>query len=361
MKHKVTMQDIADHLNISKNSVSQALTGKDGVSEATRALVKETAELLGYVYGRSRKGQQNEAPASPAPSASGVPLAGSVLPEGGTIALIASDYAFSRKTFFGDIYLSVDKELKKYGCELVIQSISPEDTETLRLPAFLENRSVDGILILSHITTPYVQAVLDTGIPTVLIDHHHPSLEADSILTNNRFSAYEGVRHLIELGHRDIGFMGDIDYSPSHYERLEGMRLAAFEAGIKLREDWLIQDAVEDSSYVHGTIAEMKERPTAWFCVNDGFGFMITSALQHLGIKVPEEVSVVSFDNGYLSQVCTPSTTTLDVNRSLFASYALKQLFSRLENPQQPYTEILLPTQLLIRESTAPPPEKPSE
>ncbi|GGA34933.1 LacI family DNA-binding transcriptional regulator [Paenibacillus physcomitrellae] len=360
MKTKVTMQDIADHLHISKNSVSQALAGKDGVSEATRALVRETAEQMGYVYGKSRRGQQDEAAAHPSSiGPSSGPSA--ILPDSGTIALIASDYAFSRKSFFGDIYLSVDKELKKYGYELIIQSISPEDAEALRLPAFLENRSVDGILILSHITTSYVQAVLDTGIPTVLIDHHHPSLEADSILTNNRFSAYEGVRHLIELGHRDIGFMGDIDYSPSHYERLEGMRLAAFEAGLKLREDWLIQDAVEDSSYVHGTIAEMKERPTAWFCVNDGFGFMITSALQHLGIKVPEEVSVVSFDNGYLSQVCTPSTTTLDVNRSLFASYALKQLFSRLENPQQPYTEILLPTQLLIRESTAPPPEKPSE
>lgn len=219
------MQDIADHLHISKNSVSQALTGKDGVSEATRALVKETAERLGYVYRKSRRGKQNEAAASPAstdPSA--------VLQDGGTIALIASDYAFSRKSFFGDIYLSVDKELKKYGYELVIQSISPEDAEALRLPAFLENLSVDGILILSHITTPYVQAVLDTGIPAVLIDHHHPSLQADSILTNNRFSAYEGVRHLIELGHKDIGFMGDIDYSPSHYERLEGMRLAAFEA-----------------------------------------------------------------------------------------------------------------------------------
>ncbi|GIO33540.1 MULTISPECIES: LacI family DNA-binding transcriptional regulator [Paenibacillus] len=356
MKNKVTMQDIADHLHISKNSVSQALTGKDGVSEATRALVKETAERLGYVYRKSRRGRQNEAAASPAsidPSA--------VLQDGGTIALIASDYAFSRKSFFGDIYLSVDKELKKYGYELVIQSISPEDAEALRLPAFVENRSVDGILILSHITTPYVQAVLDTGIPAVLIDHHHPSLQADSILTNNRFSAYEGVRHLIELGHKDIGFMGDIDYSPSHYERLEGMRLAAFEAGIRLREDWLIQDAVEDSSYVHGAIAQMQERPTAWFCVNDGFGFMITSALQHLGVKVPQEASVVSFDNGYLSQVCTPPTTTLDVNRRLFATYAIKQLFSRLENPDQPYTEILLPTQLLVRESTAPPPGRAEE
>lgn len=339
MKNKVTMQDIADYLKISKNSVSQALSGKDGVSESTRKLIKETAEQLGYVYGKNRQQTVLE----------------SALPTTGTIALIASDYAFSQKSFFGEIYLSVDKELKKRGYDLTIQSISPESAERIELPSFIENRSVDGVLILSHITAPYVEAVLNTGIPTVLIDHHHPDLKADSILTNNRFSAYEGVRHLIALGHKEIGFMGDISFSPSYYERLEGMRLAAFEAGIELNEQWLIKDAAEESGFVLQAIERLDKRPTAWFCVNDGFGFMIISALQQLGVKVPQEASIVSFDNGYLSQIGTPPTTTLDVNRHLFASFAVQRLFGRIDRPEEPFTETLIPTTLIVRESTAPP------
>nr|WP_213469999.1 hypothetical protein [Paenibacillus dendritiformis] len=86
---------------------------------------------------------------------------------------------------------------------------------------------MNGILILSHLSTDFTNAVIGTGIPTVLIDHHHPAIHADCILTNNRFSAYETVRHLCDLGHRSIGYIGNIDFSPSYYERLEGFRLAS--------------------------------------------------------------------------------------------------------------------------------------
>ncbi|NBD25377.1 LacI family DNA-binding transcriptional regulator [Paenibacillus glycinis] len=340
MKTKVTMQDVADKLNLSKNSVSQALTGKPGVSEETRRLVMQTASEMGYTYAK-RQGDQAESAASKR-----------------TIALIASDYAFSMKSFFSDIYLSIDKELNRNGCGLVIQSISPDQAESLTLPAFLQDRSVDGVLVLSHITTPYIQAVLDTGIPAVLIDHHHPALQADTILTNNRFSAFEAVRHLVELGHRDIGYMGNIRLSPSYYERLEGVRLAAFELDLSLQEQWLITDAVEDSECVRSRLKKLPSLPTAWFCVNDGFGFMVNSALQQMGLRVPEDVSIVSFDNGYLSQLATPPTTTMNVNRPLYAECAVERLLNRLDKPELPLTETLLPTTLLVRASTGPAPER---
>ncbi|MBO7746905.1 LacI family DNA-binding transcriptional regulator [Paenibacillus sp. MWE-103] len=340
MRTKVTMQDVADKLNLSKNSVSQALTGKPGVSEETRRLIVRTAAEMGYTYAKRQAAED-------APSRTGSKR---------TVALIASDYAFSMKSFFGDIYLSIDKELNRRGYGLVIQSISPEQAASLALPSFLQDRSVDGVLILSHITTPYIQAVLNTGIPAVLIDHHHPALQADTILTNNRFSGYEAIRHLAELGHRDIGFMGNIRLSPSYYERLEGMRLAAFEFGLELREPWLITDAAEDSESVRDRIKALPALPTAWFCINDGFGFMVTSALQQLGIRVPEDVSIVSFDNGYLSRLATPPTTTMDVNLPLYAECAVERLFGRMDDPEQPMTETLLPTSLLVRASTGPAP-----
>ncbi|MCM3630658.1 LacI family DNA-binding transcriptional regulator [Paenibacillus glycanilyticus] len=336
MNRKTTMQDIADKLRLSKNSISQALTGKPGVSDETRRLIMQTADDMGYVYGK-RAQQPNSTYSGPR-----------------TIALIASNYAFSMKSFFGDIYLSVDKELKQRGMELIIQSISPEDAASLTLPPFIQQRAVDGILILSHITTPYIRAVLETGIPSILIDHHHPDLAADSILTNNRFSAYEAIRHLAGLGHRDIGYMGNIRISPSYYERLEGMRLAAFELGIELKEQWIVTTAKEESGEIRSLLEGMADLPTAWFCVNDGFGFMVNSALQQMGMNVPEDISVVSFDNGYLSRLATPPITTVDVDLQLYARCAVEKLISRLNDSEQPRTETLLSTRLLVRGSTGP-------
>lgn len=336
VKSKVTMQDIADRLKLSKNSVSQALTGKPGVSEATRRLVIETAEQMGYVYGKDRKRRQPNAP-------------------NGSIALIASDFAFAQKNFFGEIYLSIEREVRDRGYELLIQSVNQTAAAELRLPPFLENRAVAGVLTLSHITTEYVNAVIDTGIPTVLIDHHHPDIAADCVLTNNRFGAYEAVRHLLELGHRDIGYVGNIDFSPSYYERLDGFRLAMHEYGVTPNEEWIVDRALEDHSYIINLVKQLENYPTAWFCVNDGLGFMLNSALQQHGFSVPDDVSVVSFDNGYLSRIATPPMTTVNVDLELFGSCAVELLLDRIAHPNKPLTETLLQAKLIVRESTAAP------
>ncbi|WP_424768733.1 LacI family DNA-binding transcriptional regulator [Paenibacillus sp. sgz302251] len=326
------MQMIADTLHISKNSVSQALTGKDGVSDDTRQLVIETAQRLGYRYSETRKKKQSERTSS--------------------IALLASDFAFSQRTFFGEIYLSIEQECSKRGMSLQILSINPQARDGLILPSFLQNQSVDGVLILSHISTDYINTVLATGIPTVLIDHHHPQIHADSILTNNRFGGYDAVSHLIGLGHTQIGFWGDVSFSPSYYERLEGYYMAMNEAGLAINSDWLVKDTVEESTYVMDRLSKMSSLPTAWFCVNDGLGFLLISSLQQIGYKVPDDISVCSFDNGHLSRISTPTTTTMDVDLSKFGKIAMQQLIWRMNHPAEPYIEILLPTALIVREST---------
>ncbi|MDH6369921.1 LacI family transcriptional regulator [Paenibacillus sp. PastF-3] len=331
MKVKVTMQDIADRLNISKNSVSQALSGKDGVSEETRQLIIDTANEMGYTYSRGRKSTEEEA---------------------GTFVILASEFAFSKRNFFGEIYLSIEKEAAKRNKRMVIQSIDHHASEQLILPPILFDPSVEGILILSHITTPYIQAVTGTGIPTVLIDHHHPDLKADSILTNNRYAAYTAVQHLIGLGHTRIGFIGNIQFSPSYYERLEGYRLALYQSAIEYNPIWVFDHAIEEMDDVFNAVQKLDEQPTAWFCVNDGLGFLINSVMYKLGYQIPQDVSIVSFDNGQLSRITTPLTTTMDVDLSYFGRKAIEQLFWRIDHPEEPFIEILLPTHLIIREST---------
>ncbi|WP_261131486.1 substrate-binding domain-containing protein [Bacillus sp. Marseille-Q3570] len=335
MAKRVTMQDIADQLKISKNSVSQALSGKPGVSEETRKQVYQTADELGYRY----------TPKTPATSENQA--------ESGKIALIASDLAFSLTSFFGEIYLSVEREVHKHNKTLLIQSVSQQASDDLILPSFIEDKSVDGVLVLSHISNDYINKVIATGIPTVLIDHHHPTIQADAILTNNRFGAYTAVQHLIELGHKDIAFVGNIDFSPSYQERLEGYQLALKDYGIKQKEEFIFSDAEEDDQIINNYIAHLSEQPTAWFCVNDGLGYLVNSGLKLKDIQVPEQASVVSFDDGQLSRLSTPRITTMGIDLPLFGKKALERLFWRMGNAEEPHEETLLPANLIKRESTS--------
>ncbi|OPX02632.1 substrate-binding domain-containing protein [Geobacillus sp. LEMMY01] len=332
MKKRITMQDIADRLNISKNSVSQALRGKEGVSEETRELVKRVAKEMGYEYPASRAKSRGKPPKQ--------------------IALIASDRTFSLK-FFGEIYLSIEQEALSHGMKLHIQSVNKEQKERLLLPSFIEEKQVDGVIVLSHISTEYIQQIVATGIPTVLVDHHHPNIPADAVLTNNRFGAYVAVQHLLELNHTDIAFVGDVNYSPSYQERYEGYLLALKDYGVKPNEEWMFCQAQEDETVIAGYIRELKRQPTAWFCVNDGLGFFVSTGLQQYGLKVPDDVSVCSFDNGQLSQIATPKITTVDIDLKRYGKRAVELLLWRWDNPNEPFQEVLLSTKLIKRESTA--------
>ncbi|WNB92628.1 substrate-binding domain-containing protein [Bacillus sp. NEB1478] len=333
MAKKISMQDIADKLNISKNSVSQALSGKPGVSPATRKKIEETARELGYAY-------QNQ----PAKSKSLLT---------GNIGLIASDLAFSLQSFFGKIYLSIEKEAANQGLNVLIQSISNDAKESLILPSFIENKQVDGVLVLSHISTEYINKIIATGIPTVTIDHHHPLIQADAILTNNRFGAYTAVKHLIDLGHKKISFVGNAKLSPSYQERLEGYLLALQEHNLSVENEIIFSSVMEREDSVRDLMDSAAGHPTAWFCVNDGLGFFVQSALQQKGLNVPGDVSVSSFDNGQLSRLANPKITTMDIDLELYGRKGIEQLVWRLDHPDEPMTELLLPAQLIKRESTA--------
>ncbi|MDR7073241.1 substrate-binding domain-containing protein [Fictibacillus barbaricus] len=333
MAKKISMQDIADKLNISKNSVSQALSGKPGVSPATRKKIEETARELGYAY-------QNQQASSK-----------SLLT--GNIGLIASDLAFSLQSFFGKIYLSIEKEAASQGLNVLIQSISNEAKDSLTLPSFIKNKQVDGVLVLSHISTDYINKIIATGIPTVTIDHHHPLIQADAILTNNRFGAYTAVKHLIDMGHEKIAFVGNAKLSPSYQERLEGYLLALQEHNLSVVNEIIFSSVTEREDTVRDLVDSAVGEPTAWFCVNDGLGFFVQSALQQKELNVPGDVSVSSFDNGQLSRLANPKMTTMDIDLELYGRKGVEQLIWRLDHPGEPMTELLLPAKLIKRESTA--------
>lgn len=328
---KITMQDIADKLNISKNSVSQALSNKSGVSEATRQLVMQTASDLGYKY----KTQSKEKVSNQK-----------------YIGLIASNFAFSQENFFGEIFLNIENQCKKNGYALLTQSISDYDKENMKLPYFIDQNMIDGLIIVSHISDEYIRNLLARNIPAILVDHHSPLIECDAVLTNNRLASYKLTEHLINKGHKRIGFIGDIHFSPSYYERLEGYKEALDFFNLSIEESFIIDKISEKESDVFNKLERLKTHPTAWVCVNDGLSYFTLSYYQKNKYKVPNDIAISSFDNGYLSKISIPRITTVDINLEFYAKKAIDQLISRIQDNSDPFIEILLPTKLIVREST---------
>lgn len=160
--------------------------------------------------------------------------------------------------------------------------------------------------------------MIATGIPTVLIDHHHPFIDADAILTNNRFAAYIATKHLIDLGHKEIAFIGNIDFSPSYYERMEGYLLALREENITPQKNYMFMNVIEENKAVDSCIQSLERIPTGWLCVNDGYGFMVCTSLKNRGLKIPNDASVINFDNGQLSQISQPQITTMAIHLNLY-------------------------------------------
>ena len=253
--------------------------------------------------------------------------------------MIASDFAFSQ-TFFGHIYLSIQQEVKEKGINLLIESINPKAANDLSLPLFIENKSVQGIIILSHITTDYINMIISTGIPTILIDHHHPHIQADAILTNNHFGAYLAVEHLINNNHKNIGFIGNTSFSPSYYERLQGYYMALERHQLPIQKKFILKDAPDDEKIVEELINNLDELPTAWFCLNDQLGYMVSTLLKKRGYLIPDDTSIFSFDNGQLAQISSPRITSMEIDLPKYGEKGVQQLLWRINHPNAPTQEI---------------------
>ncbi|WP_353949150.1 LacI family DNA-binding transcriptional regulator [Sporolactobacillus sp. Y61] len=336
---KISMQDIADKLHISKNSVSQALGDKGGVSEQTKMRVRKTAEEMGYDYRKRATFKQNTPHHK------------------NTFALFATDFALSHKSFFGEIIRYIEKEMKKYGNELCIFRVSPENISSNSLPAAFSKSAYQGLFILSHINRPFIQLLLDLQLPTVMIDHHDPHLDTDCVLCQNKTGGYLATEFLINQGHKKIGFLGDIDWSPSYEERWEGYMKALRDNQLPVEKALMITGIQEKRSVLYKELEALANKvsdlPTAWLCANSGMGFILISYFQSIGYRIPEDISVCCFDNTEFTVLSNPQITTMAIDLRDMGRKAVQLLEWRLDHPSHSHLEIRLPAHLIERESTS--------
>ncbi|MGY3748793.1 LacI family DNA-binding transcriptional regulator [Vagococcus acidifermentans] len=322
---QVSMQDIADHLGISRNSVSQALRDKDGVSEETKKAVIKTAHLLGYEYESKTKDK-------------------------GKLLLMATEFAFSQTSFFGKIVASVKKhcEINKFSLDTC--TLSADMIDKLLLPQNLSDYA--GVLIMSHSSNEYINAVIASKIPTVLIDHHDPSLLSDAILSKNTDGAYLAVSLLLKNKHKRIGFIGDTAFSPSYLERYRGYKRALEDSHITRDKNIEITEIEESQGALFNSLKNVQSMPEAWFCVNSGLAFMLNSYLQSEGYIIPDDISIICFDDTEFTRMAQPTLSNVATDLSYMGELAVSTMIDRIKFPKKPFVHKQILPALNILEST---------
>ena len=308
------MEDIASRLDISKYAVSLALSGKKGVSEITREKVVQTAQEMGY---------------RPRPNHEALHKA---MEKRGTIGVITSEEVLKNPYFFSTVLNEIEKEVRRRDYGLSIANVDIDGN----LPDFARQKIVDGIIVISDIGTSLVNKLKQMNIPCVIVEHYEKRVNMDSIMTNNRQGVYLAIEYLNrQLKTPIIGFLGDIHESINYYERWKSFSEVLTDLGLKLDLDYCKidkfnrypQDPVKD---IRDFIQGLESLPDAFFCVNDILAVILSSMLIKSGVKIPEDVSIIGFDDTKLTEYNIPPH--YDISIGALCRRAVEQLFSKFVN-----------------------------
>lgn len=336
---KVTMKDIAKRLNISINAVSIALNEKPGVSEEMRLMILRTADEMGYIN-EKRKYL-------------------SVFSKSNICVLMQSYYA-NTGHFYSIVLRSIVDEAKSLGYFSILNYF--EDNE-MSIPDCIIDRKVAGMIIVGKISDHNLMMLKITGIPVVLVDFTSLYDTCDCVLTHNKQGGYMMTNHVLEKGYQKVGFFGDLDYSLSFQDRFIGYKQALIQHGIiKNYED---KDYILKYSFLHSIekyilsnqidqiikILESKELPEVLICANDSNAFAVISALRQIGLDVPENISVVGFDDTPLCEKCIPKITTIQVQKELMGKVAVDKLVDRIHQKNDIQITQLLSVKIVERDS----------
>ncbi|GIM30377.1 LacI family transcriptional regulator [Clostridium polyendosporum] len=340
-KEKITVQDIADSLGLSRNTVSKALNGSESIPEVTRNKVIEKAIELKYKHFAFMN------------------IEDLITKKSGNIALLTCN--MPNASHFGSSLLSgLEKKISNEGYNLSIHILRETEIEKQVLPNNFDVQNVDGIICIELFNKDYTQLISNLEIPTIFIDStsdiFYPEINADIILMENEHSTYLVTKKLIDKGHTKIGFVGDYNHCKSFNERWVGFNKALFNA--KLSVDLslcIVEDdrfPYTDYEWMKDQLDHMKKLPSAFVCANDFIAISVMKALRDKNIKIPDEIAICGFDDSYESRVIDPQLTTVHIFNNEMGIMAAEMLLSRLKNPSKPFQITHVKTEVLFRNST---------
>ncbi len=333
---KSTIKDVANIANVSITTVSRVFNGSEGVSAKTRRRVLKVIKELGY---------------SPSAMASGLKTRLSK-----SIGIAVPD---TMGDFYGEVINGIESVATENEYNLVISLNHHIVREELSAVNFFKAKKVDGaILVTTSGDDDYIRSLIDEGYNIVLLDRDPHSLKVDIVKIDNFRGGYIATEYLLNLGHSAILFIQGVPYIDSSKERFNGYKRALKDNKIKFNPDIILSgDFTVNSGYlsIKRYLEEHGLNFTAIFAANDQMAIGAIKALNDKGISVPDEVSIVGFDDSYISPYVIPPLTTIKQRREEMGKIATELLLDRINSrhkEEKTPRQIIIPVELIKREST---------
>ncbi len=333
---RITMVDVAARAGVSHSTVSRVLSGGHNVHPDTHQVVLAAVRELGYTVNHGAR-----------------TLAGG---RSSVVGVVVYDFA---SPYVSEFLQAMENTLTNAGLSMLVGSAhgSPDDPQR-HIARITQHNVCDGLILLFP---GYYRYFIDEfnrqTLPFVFIDEPESAI-ADTVYVDNEGGTRTAIKHLVDLGHQRIGFIGGYIRTAAGAHRLEAYKAAVREFGISSDPDLMVGGDFREPGGFAGAdqLLSLDDPPTAIFAGSDGSALGAISACQAHRRRVPEDVSVIGFDDLGIAATARPPLTTIRQPLSQVADRALEALERRIVNPTHAFEQIRIGTKLIVRESTGPAP-----
>lgn len=330
-----TIYDIAKKSGFSITTVSKVINNYPDVSQKTRKKILKTIEELGYHPSSNARSLMTK--------------------KYWTIGVVYIEELNNgiHHPFFSAVIESFRKEMEDAGYDLLLISKKIEQRKTGYIERF-KQRGVDGVIVVSPIKlTKDVQEIVDHDIPSVFIDLQHPKVS--TVNSDNLDGSKEVVKYLHSLGHEKIAHIAGGEHTFAGKARKNGFLQAMEELGLEVSQNYVVDGGlfgVMGGYKAMQQLLQVADRPTAIFAAGDMMAIGAMKAIQEAGLQIPDDISVVGFDDIELSQYVTPSLTTIRQDSQTIGQQAADMLLKQINNKKKIPLGVMVPVTLIERKST---------
>ncbi|NLZ46851.1 MAG: LacI family transcriptional regulator [Clostridiales bacterium] len=327
MRKSVTLVDIAKRCNTSNVTVSKALADKSGVSPELREKIKQVAEEMGYVSVKTANTRKKK----------------------NIGVLIPDKFISASGSFYWVLYNNLVQMLMKKNHYCIMEILSEEDERALVMPNMVMDKKISGLISLGQLSLKYAKKLRDQIPEMIALDYYISDFEVDTVITNGYSGAYKITNYLISMGHTKIGYVGSKFATSSILDRYMGYSKSMLEKGFEIRSEWTIDDRDSEGDFIEMKFPDIL--PTAFVCNCDEAAYIVIKQLKAMGYSVPNDISIVGYDNYMISEMSDPKITTIAIDATVMAAQAVKAVIERIENPLLPFKVRNLEGDLNIKNS----------
>lgn len=337
MAKAVKLADIAERVGVSTVTVSKALSGQKGVSEEVREKIRSIAEDLGYQQPSAVRKSQNH--------------------KNFNIGILISErFLVKYESFYWQMYQAVATRATAEECFTMMEVIGKAEEESSRMPKLVQERKVDGIIVIGKMMDAYLQHLnTEAGIPVIYLDYYNGREASDSVISNSYYGTYELTYYLYRMGHRKIAYVGTLLAMESITDRYFGYQKALLELGLEQKKGWVLDDRHIETGEIDtvNMLQIPKDMPTAFVCNCDLTASFLIKKLKDNGYRVPEDISVVGFDNYLYPGLSDIQITTYEVDLKEMAKKAVYNMISKISNENYKPGIHIVEGHMVLKESVA--------